>query len=276
MRLEFTKMHGLGNDFVVIDAISQNVVLRADQVRRLADRHTGVGFDQLLIVEPPSRPDAEFSYRIFNQDGNEVEHCGNGARCFALFVHQQQLTRSNPIKVATCNGLLELKILPDQTVRVNMGEPKVSAEELPASGLTGDAPLHPLSIPGHALQGSLVNVGNPHVVIPVDNLDQLDIETLGPAVQESGHFPEGVNVGFLQVISRTEGRLRVYERGVGETQACGTGACAAMVAGVRNGWFDSEVSLRLTRGSLTLEYAPGEAIFMTGPGEFVFEGSARL
>ena len=274
MRLEFTKMHGLGNDFVVIDAISQNVMLRAEQIRRMGDRHTGIGFDQLLIVEPPSRPDAEFSYRIFNQDGNEVEHCGNGARCFALFVQQKQLTRSNPIKVATMNGLLELKILPDQTVRVDMGQPRVSAEQIPVTGLTGDAPLHDLGVAD--LKGSLVNVGNPHVVIPVDSTDAIDIETLGPEVQNSGLFPEGVNVGFLQVLSPTEGKLRVYERGVGETLACGTGACAAMVAGVRNGWFGDSVQLRLTRGSLTLEYRDGESIFMTGPGEFVFEGSARL
>ena len=274
MRLEFTKMHGLGNDFVVIDAISQNVMLRAEQIRRMGDRHTGIGFDQLLIVEPPSRPDAEFSYRIFNQDGNEVEHCGNGARCFALFVQQKQLTRSNPIKVATMNGLLELKILPDQTVRVDMGQPRVSAEQIPVTGLTGDAPLHDLGVAD--LKGSLVNVGNPHVVIPVESTDAIDIETLGPAVQNSGLFPEGVNVGFLQVLSPTEGKLRVYERGVGETLACGTGACAAMVAGVRNGWFGDSVQLRLTRGSLTLEYRDGESIFMTGPGEFVFEGSARL
>lgn len=274
MRLEFTKMHGLGNDFVVIDAISQNVMLRAEQIRRMGDRHTGIGFDQLLIVEPPSRPDAEFSYRIFNQDGNEVEHCGNGARCFALFVQQKQLTRSNPVKVATMNGLLELKILPDQTVRVDMGQPRVSAEQIPVTGLTGDAPLHDLGVAD--LKGSLVNVGNPHVVIPVDSTDAIDIETLGPAVQNSGLFPEGVNVGFLQVLSPTEGKLRVYERGVGETLACGTGACAAMVAGVRNGWFGDSVQLRLTRGSLTLEYRDGESIFMTGPGEFVFEGSARL
>ena len=274
MRLEFTKMHGLGNDFVVIDAISQNVMLRAEQIRRMSDRHTGIGFDQLLIVEPPSRPDAEFSYRIFNQDGNEVEHCGNGARCFALFVQQKQLTRSNPIKVATMNGLLELKILPDQTVRVDMGQPRVNAEQIPVTGLKGDAPLHDLGVAD--LKGSLVNVGNPHVVIPVDSTDAIDIETLGPAVQNSGLFPEGVNVGFLQVLSPTEGKLRVYERGVGETLACGTGACAAMVAGVRNGWFGDSVQLRLTRGSLTLEYRDGESIFMTGPGEFVFEGSARL
>ena len=274
MRLEFTKMHGLGNDFVVIDAISQNVMLRAEQIRRMGDRHTGIGFDQLLIVEPPSRPDAEFSYRIFNQDGNEVEHCGNGARCFALFVQQKQLTRSNPIKVATMNGLLELKILPDQTVRVDMGQPRVNAEQIPAVGLTGDAPLHDLGVAD--LKGSLVNVGNPHVVIPVDSTDAIDIETLGPAVQNSGLFPEGVNVGFLQVLNSTEGKLRVYERGVGETLACGTGACAAMVAGVRNGWFGDSAQLRLTRGSLTLEYQVGESIFMTGPGEFVFEGSARL
>jgi diaminopimelate epimerase len=274
MRLEFTKMHGLGNDFVVIDAISQNVMLRAEQIRRMGDRHTGIGFDQLLVVEPPSRPDAEFSYRIFNQDGNEVEHCGNGARCFALFVQQKQLTRSNPIKVATMNGLLELKILPDQTVRVDMGQPRVSAEQIPVTGLTGDAPLHDLGVAD--LKGSLVNVGNPHVVIPVDSTDAIDIETLGPAVQNSGLFPEGVNVGFLQVLSPAEGKLRVYERGVGETLACGTGACAAMVAGVRNGWFGDSVQLRLTRGSLTLEYRDGESIFMTGPGEFVFEGSARL
>lgn len=274
MRLEFTKMHGLGNDFVVVDGISQNVMLRPEQIRRLSDRHTGVGFDQLLIVEPPSRPDAEFSYRIFNQDGGEVEHCGNGARCFALFVQQKQLTRANPIKVATCNNLLELKILPDQTVRVDMGQPKVSAEALPAVGLTGDAPLHTLNVEG--LRGSLVNVGNPHVVIPVDDIDHLDIETLGPKVQNSGHFPEGVNVGFLQVVSRGEARLRVYERGVGETQACGTGACAAMVAAVRNDWCDHTAVIRVTRGALTLEYQPGQSIFMTGPGEFVFEGSARL
>lgn len=274
MRLEFTKMHGLGNDFIVVDGISQNVSLRGEQIRRLADRHTGVGFDQLLLVEPPTRPDAEFSYRIYNADGGEVEHCGNGARCFALFVQQKGLTRANPIRVATVNNLLDLHINPDQTVRVDMGQPKVSAEELPAEGLSGDAPLHDL--PGLNLQGSLVNVGNPHVVIPVTDIDELDIETLGPKVQTSGLFPEGVNVGFIQVINRGEARLRVYERGVGETQACGTGACAAMVAAVRNDWLDHKATLRLTRGALTLEYTPGESIYMTGPGEFAFEGSIRL
>lgn len=278
MRLEFTKMHGLGNDFVVVNAITQNVMLRPEQIRRLADRHTGVGFDQLLIVEPPTRPDVEFSYRIFNADGNEVEHCGNGARCFALFVTEQKLTRSNPISVSTCNGVLSLNIDDNRLVTVDMGAPKTAPADIPFAphGDGQHSGLYRLDIGGQAVELSVVNVGNPHAVVRVDNCDQAPVATLGPQIQQSGAFAEGVNVGFLEILSPTEAKLRVFERGVGETQACGTGACAAMVAAVSHGWLEPTATLRLLGGALQLSYQAGEPILMTGPGEFVFDGTARL
>lgn len=276
MRLEFTKMHGLGNDFVVIDAITQNVMLRPEQIRRLSDRHTGIGFDQLLLVEPPARPDVEFSYRIYNADGDEVEHCGNGARCFALFVTEKKLTRSNPIKVATCNRVLSLDIDEAKLVTVDMGQPSTAPDTIPFTAGVDDLALHLLEIDDKHFEMAVVNVGNPHAVMRVDQIDSLDIETLGPLIQNSGAFPEGVNVGFIEIIDRQEARLRVYERGVGETQACGTGACAAMVAAVRNDWLDNSATLRLHRGNLKMDYQLGDSIFMTGPGETVFEGNVRL
>ncbi len=277
MRLEFTKMHGLGNDFVVVNAVTQNVMLRPEQVRRLADRHTGIGFDQLLIVEPPTRPDVEFSYRIFNADGTEVEHCGNGARCFALFVTEQKLTRSNPISVATCNGVISLSIDENRLVTVDMGEPKTEPAAIPFTAPPAlEDGRYPLMIDGSSLAISVVNMGNPHAVIRVDDCNNAPVHELGPKVQQSGAFQDGVNVGFLEILSPTEAKLRVYERGVGETQACGTGACAAMVAAVQQGWLEPKATLRLLGGALQLDYQPGQPVRMTGPGEFVFDGAARL
>ena len=268
-------MHGLGNDFVVIDAITQNVALRPEQIRRMGDRNTGVGFDQLLIVEPPSLPDVDFSYRIFNRSGEEVEHCGNGARCFALFVRDKKLSRANPIRVATTNRVLSLEIDEDNLVTVDMGLAKTAPQDIPfLADETTD--LHHIHVEGRTLEVGVVNVGNPHVVMRVEKADSFDVEHWGPAIQNSGLFPEGVNVGFLQVIDSEEGRLRVYERGVGETQACGTGACAAAVVAAQNGWMNPHMTLRLNGGNLRMTAKPGEPIQMKGPGAFVYEGSVRL
>lgn len=275
MRLDFTKMHGLGNDFVIIDAITQNVALRPEQIRRLGDRNTGVGFDQLLVVEPPNLPDVDFSYRIFNRSGEEVEHCGNGARCFALFVHEKKLTRANPIRVATTNRVLSLAIDEDNLVTVDMGEAKTAPGEIPFLA-DEPGPLHHIHVEGETFEVGVANVGNPHVVMKVDRVEDFDVAHWGPAIQNSGLFPEGVNVGFLQVLDREEGRLRVYERGVGETRACGTGACAAAAIAAGNNWMNANLTLRLNGGQLHMTAKPGESILMKGPGAFVFDGSVRL
>lgn len=272
MRLKFTKMHGLGNDFMVIDGVTQNVELSAERIERWADRHFGIGFDQLLLVEPPTRPDRDFRYRIFNADGTEVENCGNGARCFARFVVDKKLIQSDKVRVETAGGDLELKLLDDGQVVVDMGRPRLSPEKVP---FTADQkqPLYSLTTAnGTQLQIAAVNMGNPHCVIRVDQVDTAPVEQLGPELEQDERFPQRVNVGFLQVINRQQARLRVFERGVGETLACGSGACAAMVAGVINDWFDHRVEMQLTGGSLLIEWPGTGNVLMTGPVETVFEG----
>ncbi|WP_196159626.1 diaminopimelate epimerase [Reinekea sp. G2M2-21] len=271
MRLKFTKMHGLGNDFMVIDGVTQNVELNAEDIERWADRHFGIGFDQLLLVEPPTRPDRDFRYRIFNADGSEVENCGNGARCFARFVLDAQLTNRHNIRVETAGGDLELQVQDDGQVTVDMGRPRLRPEKIPFLA-TDRALLYPLTVGDQTLQISAINIGNPHCVLRVDDVLTADVETLGPAIESHSAFPQRVNAGFMQVVDRSKIRLRVFERGVGETLACGTGACAAVVAGIINGWLDDTVSVTLPGGVLTIHW-PGEGnIMMTGPVSRVFEG----
>ncbi len=270
-------MHGLGNDFMVVDAVSQRIHFRADQIRRLSDRHTGIGFDQLLIVEPPSKPHMDFAYRIYNADGNEVEHCGNGARCFARFVQDRRLICNNTIHVETNNGDIVLRVQQDGQVQVDMGVPSLNPEDLPYVA-TARQNSYPLNLDdGLRLDIAAVSVGNPHAVTLVDDVFKTDVANLGPAITEHSDFPARVNAGFLQVINRGEARLRVHERGVGETLACGTGACAAMVAGRILGHFDDHVRMRLCGGDLQLQW-PGEGknLIMTGPATLVYEGQIRL
>ena len=279
MRTQFSKMHGLGNDFVVIDAVSQHVNLRASQIEKLANRHTGVGFDQLLLIEPPSRPDADFDYRIFNSDGGEVEHCGNGARCFAKFVTDRELTSKPVITVNTARGLIELELTDLGLVRVNMGQPVLDPNALPYVGppeLDASQTVA-LDIPFDQKQFGLISMGNPHAVCIVDSVDSIAVEDIGRAVQMLPQFPDSVNVGFVEIVSRTEIRLRVYERGAGETLACGTGACAAVAYARLLEQLDSQVSVATRGGNLQIEWQGiGHDLMMTGPAESVFEGEFRL
>lgn len=279
MRVHFTKMHGLSNDFVVIDAVSQHVSLRSSQIQKLADRNTGIGFDQLLLIEPPSRPDADFDYRIFNSDGGEVEHCGNGARCFAKFVTDRELTTKPVITVNTSRGLIELTLTETGLVRVNMGQPALDPTTLPYQGPPEPDQTHTvvLETPNGVRSFGLISMGNPHAVTVVDSVDATAVSDIGQAIQNSPQFPDSVNVGFMEIISPTEIRLRVFERGVGETLACGTGACAAMAYGHLLGQLDQDVIVATRGGNLQIEWqGEGYDLMMTGPAESVFEGEFRL
>ena len=279
MRVHFTKMHGLSNDFVVIDAVSQHVSLRSSQIQKLADRNTGIGFDQLLLIEPPSRPDADFDYRIFNSDGGEVEHCGNGARCFAKFVTDRELTTKPVITVNTSRGLIELALTGTGLVRVNMGQPALDPKIVPYQGPPEPDQIHTvvLETPGGSRSFGLISMGNPHAVTVVDSVDAIAVADIGQAIQNLPQFPDSVNVGFMEIISRKEIRLRVLERGVGETLACGTGACAAMTYGRLLGQLDHDVIVATRGGNLQIEWqGEGYDLMMTGPAESVFEGEFRL
>ncbi|MGB4341996.1 MAG: diaminopimelate epimerase [Moraxellaceae bacterium] len=276
MRLEFTKMHGLGNDFMVIDLVSQRVRLTPELIRQLADRHFGVGFDQLLIVEPPGRPDVDFCYRIFNADGSEVSQCGNGARCFARFVRERRLTRKDVLRVETASGVIELRIDDLGWVTVNMGAPRFAPDQIPFVA-DSEALVYPVSVNGQSVELSTVSMGNPHAVVQVANVDTAPVATLGPALESHARFPERVNVGFMQVVDRHHIRLRVFERGTGETLACGTGACAAAVAGIRLGLLASPVNVALPGGELEIRWNGGtEPVIMIGPTARVYEGVMRL
>jgi len=269
-------MHGLGNDFVVLDLISHPVKLSPAQIRKMADRHFGIGFDQMLLIEPPSQPDVDFNYRIYNNDGSEVEHCGNGARCFARFVLDKGLTAHNPIRVKTVNRILTLKVESDGQVTVDMGMPDFSPTSLPFRGM--QAPQHERSLTIDGVQQTVsfrvVSVGNPHAVIVVDDLDTTPVQAIGTALGSHADFPRGVNVGFMQILDKDTFKLRVYERGAGETIACGTGACAAMVTARAAGLLNADAVGRLTGGDLRLSWAgDGHAIIMRGPATTVFEGS---
>ena len=276
MLLRFTKMHALGNDFMVIDLVTQHAQLSAKQIRQWGDRHTGVGFDQLLLVEPPSTPDADFRYRIFNADGSEVEQCGNGARCFARFVQDKRLTAKQTIHVETAGGPIVLKVNRDKQITVDMGAPRFVPAEIPFQA-DAEACEYSLEVGGETLQVAAVSMGNPHCVTLVSDVRDGTLERLGALIEAHPRFPRKVNAGFMQVVDRQHARLRVYERGVGETQACGTGACAAAVAGIRLGLLDSPVQIDLPGGRLQIEWAgPGQPVLMTGPATRVYEGQIRV
>lgn len=269
-------MHGLGNDFVVIDAITQPISLSSEQIRFIANRHFGIGCDQLLLVEKSDVPEADFRYRIYNNDGGEVEHCGNGARCFAVFVRDEGLTTKTTIPVITNNGLITLDVNGNGMVTVDMGSPILEPRLIPFVA-TEQAKSYTLNIAGRDVSIGAISVGNPHAVVLVDDIDTAPVEELGKAIQADKHFPNSVNVGFMQVIDRNNIKLRVYERGVGETQACGTGACAAVIAGRIQGLLDESVVANLLGGQLSISWSGGKnPVMMTGPTASVFKGSITL
>ncbi|MDB5909667.1 MAG: diaminopimelate epimerase [Massilia sp.] len=287
MKLKFTKMHGAGNDFIVVDAISQRVDLSKEQWAKLADRRFGIGADQILVVQAPDTEGCDFRYRIFNNDGGEVEQCGNGARAFVKFVTEKGLSSQRAIRVQTMKGIIAPRLEEDGSITVDMGAPVLDPAQVPfdAAGLGGWAEgndtLWPLSIRQPAgsktLFFSVVSMGNPHAVQVVDDVDSAPVLETGPLIEHHPRFPNRVNAGFMQVIDRHRIKLRVYERGAGETLACGTGSCAAVVAGIRRGLLDSPVLVSARGGELTVAWAgPGEPVYMTGPAVTVFEGEVTI
>jgi len=276
MKLRFTKMHGLGNDFVVFNGISQTVALTPEQCRHIADRHFGVGCDQILLVEQPSRADVDFRYRIFNADGGEVEQCGNGARCFVRFVHDHGLTDKTSIRVETASGVIEPRLLDNGQVTVNMGAPRFAPAEIPFAA-EAEAMSYALKVGQHVINIAALSMGNPHAVLRVNDLDTAPVDILGPAIESHSRFPQRVNAGFVQMLTPHDIRLRVFERGAGETLACGTGACAAAVAGIRQDWLKSPVSVHTRGGDLIIEWAgKDQPVYMTGPAVTVFEGAIEI
>ena len=271
MRINFTKMQGLGNDFIVINGIDNSFNENLINIPKLANRHTGIGFDQLLIVESSETPDIDFKYRIFNADGQEVQQCGNGARCFALYVFEKKLTSKRKLNVETLNGILELIINDASSVSVNMGKPEFVPSKIPAN-LDNQHKKYSIN----DTEMGVLSMGNPHAVILADNIENIEIDKIAKDIQNSGYFPESVNVGFMQINSDSNISLRVFERGVGETQACGTGACAAVVFGVENDLLDNKVRVSLPGGNLEISYEKGSDVLMTGPAQFVFEGSVEV
>jgi diaminopimelate epimerase len=285
MKLKFTKMHGAGNDFVVIDAINQQVEFTPEQWRRLGDRRFGVGADQILVVERPAVPGVDFRYRIFNSDGGEVEQCGNGSRAFVRFVVDKGLTRERSIRVQTMSGIIAPRLEDDGSVTVDMGAPRLEPAEVPfdRAGLSGQPEardtLWPLALPGAGQDVfvSVVSMGNPHAVQVVDDVDTAPVLETGPLIETHPRFPKRVNAGFMQVVDRHHIRLRVFERGAGETLACGTGSCAAVVAGVRRGLLDSPVRVSARGGELSIAWAgEGQPVYLSGPAVTVFEGEIEI
>jgi diaminopimelate epimerase len=281
MRLKFTKMQGAGNDFVMVDAVRQSVAFEAAQWRRLADRHFGVGADQILVVEPARGRDVDFRYRIFNQDGGEVEQCGNGARCFVRFVRDQGLTDKRAIRVETMAGVIEPRLEDDGRVTVDMGEPVFDAARVPfepgalSARRQGDETLWGLPVDGVARWIAVLSMGNPHAVQQVDDVDCAPVAELGPRIEQHPAFARRVNVGFMQIVDRAHLRLRVWERGAGETLACGTGACAAVVSGIRRGLLDGRVEVATRGGLLAIDWR-GRQVMMTGPAIKVFDGEIEI
>jgi len=276
MSLDFTKMHGLGNDFVVIDAIHQTIALTPEQVRRLADRHFGIGFDQLLLVEAATTADADFRYRIFNADGGEVAQCGNGARCFMQFVHEHGLSDHLRLRVETLGGMLELVRDPDGRITVNMGVPRLAPAEIPFLAETA-AERYPLEVDGRQYEIGALSLGNPHAVLRVADIATAPLASLGPLIERHPRFPERVNAGFMQIVDAKTVRVRVYERGAGETLACGSGACAAVVAGRLWGELEETVKVILNGGELVVSWpGTGYAVMMTGPATTVYQGRIEL
>jgi len=276
MKMPFVKMHGLGNDFVVLDGVRQSVVLTAPQLRHLADRHFGIGCDQILLVEPASQPGIDFRYRIFNADGGEVEQCGNGARCFVRFVHEQGLTAKREIRVETMGGVIGPRLEDDGTVTVDMGVPVFASAQIPFVAATEDL-VQTLHVADEDLAITAVGMGNPHAVQVVADVDLAPVERQGPLIEAHPRFPQRVNAGFMQVLDRHTIRLRVFERGAGETLACGTGACAAAVAGIARGLLDSPVRVATRGGELTIAWnGHATPVLMTGPAVTVFKGEIEL
>ena len=276
MALNFTKMHGLGNDFIVIDAINQSVSLTSQQVQQLADRHFGIGCDQLLLVEAATTAESDFRYRIYNADGGEVEQCGNGARCFMQFVRDQGLTDKSQLQVETLGGPLQLVQQSDGQITVNMGVPRLEPADIPFL-----APRHErayaLDVLGRQLEIAAISMGNPHAVLPVDNIENAPVATTGAAIERHPRFPERVNVGFMQIVDEDCIRLRVFERGAGETLACGSGACAAVVAGRLWERLSESVKVVLNGGELVVSWAgKGQPVLMTGPATTVYQGRIEL
>ena len=304
MKLRFAKMQGQGNDFVVIDGVRQAVSITREGARRIADRHFGVGCDQILVVETPASSQNDFLYRIWNADGGEVEQCGNGARCFARFVLDEGLTTKRELRVETASGVIVPRVEASGLVMVNMGAPRFEPREVPFRA-AARAPTYALALPGRSVTVSVLSMGNPHAVQVVEDVDRAPVQAEGPLIENHADFPQRVNAGYLQVVSRSHVRLRVWERGAGETLACGTGACAAAVAGIRLGLLDSPVRVATRGGDLTIEWsgrdreasaetndreapvetndreAPGEtnnapAVMMTGDAVRVFNGEMEL
>lgn len=276
MKLPFVKMHGLGNDFVVIDGVRQTVHLTPAQLRFLADRHFGVGCDQILLVEAASRPEIDFRYRIFNADGGEVEQCGNGARCFVRFVHEQGLSEHRTIRVETLAGVIVLRLEDDGSVTVDMGVPEFAAERVPFIA-ENEALIHSLRVDEQELAITVLSLGNPHAVQVVDDVDRAPVARVGPLIEAHARFPQRVNAGFMQLIDRQHIRLRVFERGAGETLACGTGACAAAVTGIARGLLDSPVNVETRGGWLHIAWEGfGQRVQMSGPAQTVYQGEIEL
>jgi len=276
LNLHFTKMHGAGNDFVVIDLVRQHMTLSAGQLRYIADRQRGIGCDQILIVEPPQSPEADFRYRIFNADGTEAGQCGNGARCFARFVREQKLTWKRVLVVETTGGMMGLEVNEDGRIFADLGAPRFEPEHIPFEA-PAQALSYELDVDGSTVNIGAVSMGNPHAVLLVDRVDSAPVSVLGPSIEHHPRFPQRVNVGFMEVISRREIKLRVFERGAGETQACGTGACAAVVHGIRQGLLDRAVTVQLPGGKLSVSWRDDAGpVWLGGPTATVFEGSIRL
>lgn len=276
MSLKFTKMHGTGNDFVVLDGVRQSIALSPEQIRYIADRHFGIGCDQILLVEKTQRDDADFRYRIFNSDGGEVEQCGNGARCFVRFVHDHKLTSKREIVVETKSGLISPRLEDDGRVTVNMGAPIFAPSQIPFVS-DSDAVIQPLQVGDDAVQITAISMGNPHAVQVVDNIETAPVAAQGPLIENHPRFPKRVNAGFMQVVDRTHIKLRVFERGAGETLSCGTGACAAVVTGIRRKLLDNTVHVATRGGTLTITWAGERSpVLMTGPVFTVFEGEINL
>jgi diaminopimelate epimerase len=276
MRLDFTKMHGLGNDFIVFDAGPGGEVPSPAALRQLADRRTGIGFDQALVLGPPRRRNTDVFYRVFNADGSEVEQCGNGARCIARLVATRATRRDRPLILDSAGGTVEARLRPDGLVSVAIGVPDFSPAALPFLA-DREAPGYRIELPSGPVEFGAVSVGNPHAVIRVRSVDDAPVDTVGPAVENHARFPNRVNVGFLEIVAPDHVRLRVFERGVGETRACGTGACAAVVVGRRYGPLAEDVRVDLPGGQLAVQWpGPGESVWLTGPAETAFEGRVEI
>jgi diaminopimelate epimerase len=274
MQLKFTKMQGAGNDFVVIDAYSSPISLNSIQIKKLANRYFGVGCDQLLLVEKTNTPNVDFRYRIFNADGGEVEQCGNGARCFVRFVVTKGLTNKHEIAVETASGVILLKLQDDGQVTVNMGKPRFEPAQIPFLSESRQN-QYLFKLKDQTINISVVSMGNPHAVTLVDNVETANVSVLGPQIESHASFPQRVNAGFMQIVNSHEVKLRVYERGSGETLSCGTGACAAVVSGIQLGLLNSPVLVNTRGGQLKIEWE-GDAVMMSGPAEIVFEGQIEI